>query len=528
MVLIHLQDIRFDVRERRLFYIKDLSIHRGDRIGLIGRNGSGKTSLLQVIVGEKTPASGTVTKHASVALLPQLKPRLEEKSGGEISQAVIYQTLSLEPEVLLADEPTTHLDREHMEKLEQQLERHQETMVVVSHDRAFLDALCNQIWELEDGQVHVYTGSYSHYEQQKEVARKHHEKEYRKYIQKKKQLEEAVQQKERKAQRAVKKPKKTSSSEAKITGAKPYFAKKQKKLNQSVKSIQTRIEQLDPVEKIKEPPPIKMQVTHEESLRNRTIIRGENVSGKIGNRLLWKGVDFAIAGGDKVALIGPNGSGKTTFLQKILDRAERIYISPAVSFGYFSQMLDILDAEDSVLNNVRSTSSQDQTLIRTVLARLGFFREDVFKPVYVLSGGERVKVAFAKLFVSNANVLVLDEPTNYLDIQSVEALESLLNDYSGTVLFASHDRRFLENVATRIFAIRNERIHLFEGSYQAYTQSETKIEHDPLEDEMLKVETKISDVLSRLSMTPSEELEEEFNKLLRQKKEIQQQLKQKT
>lgn len=524
MALIQLQNIRFDVKDRTLFHVSDLKIHQGDRIGLVGRNGSGKTSLLQMMAGDILSPSGTITKNASVELLPQIKPRMEENSGGEVSQTVINQTLARAPEVLLADEPTTHLDTEHVKKLEQQLQRRREALIVVSHDRAFLDALCTKIWEIEDGQIHTFTGNYSDYEQQKAEARQHHEKEYEKYVQKKKQLEEAMQQKEQKAQRATKKPKNVSNSEAKITGAKPHFAKKQKKLNQGVKSIQTRIDQLDEVEKIKELPPIKMQVTNEESLRNRIIIRGEQVSGTVGKRLLWEGFDFTINGGDHIALIGPNGSGKTTFLRMIMDEQQAIQVSPAVSFGYFSQMMDVLVTEDSIIANVGYTSSQDETLIRTVLARLGFFQEDVFKPVHVLSGGERVKVAFAKLFVSNANTLILDEPTNYLDIDALEALESLLTEYSGTVIFVSHDRRFLQKVATKIFAIRDKNIDSFDGSYEAYMRSTPKKKYEPLQDELLKVDTKITGVLSRLSITPSEDLEQEFQRLLRQKEDIKQQL----
>lgn len=335
-----------------------------------------------------------------------------------------------------------------------------------------------------------------------------------------------MHQKEQKAQRATKKPKNISSSEAKITGAKPYFAKKQKKLNQGVKAIQSRINQLDKVEKIKELPPVKMQVADEEKLKNRTIIRGNKVTGIAGNRLLWKEFDFTITAGDKVAVIGPNGSGKTMFLRMILEDADGIHVSPSVSFGYFSQMLEVLDVKESILDNVRKTSSQNQTLIRIVLARLGFFREDVFKPVHVLSGGERVKVALGKLFVSDTNVLILDEPTNYLDIEAVEALESLLVDYPGTVLFVSHDRRFLENTASEVFSFQDNCIYSFEGNYQEFVkaQVEPAAEQTPLEEEMLKVEMEITNVLSQLSIEPTQELDQTFQKLLRQKKNIKQQL----
>ncbi|SFL79367.1 ABC transporter [Salibacterium qingdaonense] len=252
---------------------------------------------------------------------------------------------------------------------------------------------------------------------------------------------------------------------------KPHFAKKQKKLSKDADAVETRLHQLKEVERPKELPPINMQVVEQESLQHRTVIRGWDVEGRAGDKRLWEAFDFSISGGDKVALIGPNGSGKTTFLRMILNDRDRIQAAPAVSFGYFSQMLEILEEEKSILDNVRDTSFQDETIIRTVLGRLGFFQEDVFKRVKDLSGGERVKTGFAKLFVSGANVLILDEPTNYLDIRALEALESLLGDYCGTVLFVSHDRRFLEKTATRIFAIHDKRITVFDGSYQEYLRA---------------------------------------------------------
>ncbi|SFQ13403.1 ribosomal protection-like ABC-F family protein [Salibacterium halotolerans] len=522
MSLIHLQDIRLDVKERTLCTIDRLSIHEGDKIGLVGPNGSGKTSLLELIAGKKEPSSGTVIQRAAVSMIPQLKPRLSDKSGGEISQTVIQEIFSEDPDVLLADEPTTHLDTGSVEKLEEKLKRWNGAFIVVSHDRAFLDALCTQIWEIEDENVKVFTGGYTDYEEQKEAKRRHHEKEYKKYIDTKKQLEEALHQKEQQAQRAVKKPKNVSASEARMT--KPHFAKKQKKLSKDADAVETRLHQLKEVERPKELPPINMQVVEQESLQHRPIIRGWNVEGHIGDKLLWEAFDFSISGGDKVALIGPNGSGKTTFLRMILDESGGIQAAPAVSFGYFSQMLEILEEGESILDNVRRTSFQDQTMIRTVLGRLGFFQDDVFKLVKDLSGGERVKTAFAKLFVSGANVLILDEPTNYLDIRALEALESLLRDYSGTVLFVSHDRRFLEKTATRIFAMNNKHVTVFDRSYQEYLHTEPDVDHDPIQDELLMVETKISEVLSRLSIAPSDALDEEFQQLLKKKNDLKQQL----
>jgi pleuromutilin/lincosamide/streptogramin A transport system ATP-binding/permease protein len=195
-------------------------------------------------------------------------------------------------------------------------------------------------------------------------------------------------------------------------------------------------------------------------------------------------------------------------------------ISPSTKMGYFSQNLNIVDVEKSILDNVRSTSKQDETFIRTVLARLHFFRDDVYKIVGVLSGGERVKIALAKLFLSEVNTLILDEPTNFLDVEAASALESLLKEYEGTVIFVSHDRRLIENIATRILYIRNRKIERFEGTFQQYKHYEHQKKRNTKEDNGLVIETKISEVLGRLSIEPCEELEQEFQLLLEEKRKL--------
>jgi pleuromutilin/lincosamide/streptogramin A transport system ATP-binding/permease protein len=407
-----------------------------------------------------------------------------------------------------------------MEWLEKKLKGFKGAFVIVSHDRAFLDAVCTSIWEIDDGKLRVYKGNYRDYEEQKGLEQRQQKAAYEKYESKKKQLEEALKLKEKKAQRATKAPKKVSKSEAKITGAKPYFAKKQKKLQQAGKAIETRLEKLEKVEKVKETPPLKMNLPHEETFKDRIILRVQDVKGVIGERVLWNETSFHVRGGEKVAIIGPNGSGKTTLVKKIINHDEGMTISPSMKIGYFSQSLNIVDVEQSILENVRSTSKQDETFIRTVLARLHFFKEDVYKRVGILSGGERVKVAFAKLFLSDINTLLLDEPTNFLDIEAATALESLLKEYKGTVIFVSHDRRLIEKIATRILAIRNKEIELFEGTYHQYKNIEKQKKRNTNEDNRLVLQTKISEVLSRLSIEPSEELEKEFQLLIEEKRKL--------
>ncbi|MBN6188300.1 Vga family ABC-F type ribosomal protection protein [Aneurinibacillus sp. BA2021] len=518
MILLEANDVKIYVQDRLLVDVKRLSIYRNDRIGLVGRNGSGKTSLLEVLAGKTKPAEGVVTIRATSELLPQLKQQDNVKSGGEITQEYINDAFMKHPSLLLADEPTTNLDASHIEWVERKLSAWNGALVIVSHDRAFLDALCTTIWEIDDGKVTIYKGNYSAYAEQKAEQRRQQEMAYEKYEKKKRQLEEAVRLKEKKANRATKTPKSLSSSEASIT--KPYFAKKQKKLQQTAKAMETRIEKLEKVEKVKEAAPIRMNLPNEDAVKGRTVLRAVDVPGMIGDRILWEPISFHVRSGDKLAIIGPNGSGKTTLIKKMIHQQDGIALSPSVKIGYFSQNISILDSQRSILENVSITSKQEETVIRTVLARLRFFREDVYKPVRVLSGGERVKVAFAKLFVSDVNTLFLDEPTNFLDMEAVEALESLLTEYEGTVIFVSHDRRFIEHVATRILAIRERKIELFEGSFIEYKRQGQAQHRDAAEEQRLIIETKISEVLSKLSLEPSAELEEEFQKLLQEKRKL--------
>ncbi|WP_205948504.1 Vga family ABC-F type ribosomal protection protein [Pueribacillus theae] len=519
-MLIEANNVKLYAKDRLLVDIDKLQIQENDRIGLVGKNGSGKTTLLEALAGKKLPEEGTISIFTTCELIPQLKRRDTTKSGGEVTQDYMIEAMEKNPEILLADEPTTNLDTSHIEWLEKKLVKWQGAFVLVSHDRAFLDALCTKIWEIDEGHLKEYKGNYSDYAEQKELKKTQEKLAYEKYEKKKKQLEEALKLKTKKAERATKAPKKVSQSEAKITGAKPYFAKKQKKLQQTAKAIETRLEKLEKVEKPKEATPIKMNVPNEETFKGRIVLRVKDVPGTIGDRILWKPASFHIRGGDKLAIIGPNGSGKTTLLKKIVHQDDGISLSPSVKIGYFSQSLTIVDTKKTILDNVRSTSKQDETLIRTVLARLRFFREDVYKRVGVLSGGERVKVALAKLFVSDMNTLILDEPTNFLDIEAVEALESLLKEYEGTVIFVSHDRRFIENIATRILEIKHQEIKLFEGNYKEYKHHKPQEKRNTKEDKRLIVETKISEVLSRLSIEPSPELEEEFQKLLDEKRKL--------
>ncbi|MGE6630140.1 ribosomal protection-like ABC-F family protein [Bacillus sp. NPDC077027] len=507
--------------DRLLLDIEELVIHQGERIGLVGTNGSGKTTLLNVLSGNEEPESGSVSTSVQYTMLPQLKKAKTGQSGGEMTQAYIEKALNKPAALLFADEPTTHLDTEHIEWLERKLTQFQGAFIVVSHDRMFLDALCTQIWELDDGKLNIYKGNYQDYADQKELAQRQKMEAYETYMQKKKQLETALQKKIKKADKATKPSKKVKSSGPKI--AKPYYANKQKKLQKTAKSIETRMEKLDKVEKVKGHQPIQMHQDGASAIANRTVLRVDELAGTIGKRTLWKPISFKVKGGDKIAIIGANGSGKTTLLKKLIEGNELdISQSPVMKIGYFSQDLSGLQLDKTILQNVMIQSVQNETVVRTVLARLGFREGDVYKKVDILSGGERVKTALAKILVGEANTLMLDEPTNFLDIIAVEALELLLKEYTGTIVFVSHDRRLIQQIATRIFHVKDKRIDVFDGTYDEYIQKEIKPVTSNHEEELLVIDMKLSDVLSRLSIEPSDELEKEFQELLKRKRALKQ------
>ncbi|MBM7644556.1 pleuromutilin/lincosamide/streptogramin A transport system ATP-binding/permease protein [Scopulibacillus daqui] len=523
MIILEANHIEKSIKDRKLFGFEQLRIQDRERIGLVGRNGSGKTTLLNILAGQSEADEGTIMTSATRYLLPQLKEAGTVRSGGEITKRYIDKALAAKPDILFADEPSTNLDAESIERLEGQFKRFQGAIVLVSHDRYLLDQLCTKIWEIEDGHVREFTGHYTQYLEQKELLRQQEREKYEQYTAKKKQLEQAAQLKEQKAKKMTKAPSKhMGTSESRLYKMK--YAKKQKMMHQNIKALKTRIDKLEKVEKPRELPPIKMDLPDGSEIQGRRIIQVKDFTMKINEKVLWREASFDIKGGEKVAVIGKNGAGKTTLLKQILARVPEVMISPAVKIGYFSQNLDILNPEKNILENVKATAIYPEALIRTVLARLHFYEEEVFKPVKALSGGERVKAAFAKVFLGDMNVLVMDEPTNFLDIHAMEALEDLLSHYEGTVIFVSHDRRFIENIAAKMIEIEDQSITVFTGNYKEYRESRQESSRDFARDELLKIETKLTEVISKLSEHPSETLEQEFQRLIAERKSLKENL----
>lgn len=524
VMILEAKNIELTIKDRKLLDIDQLYIHNMDRIGVVDRNGSGKTTLLSILSGEIEADKGEVMTTVSRYYLPQLQKMDTFKSGGEITKCYIDKALATKAEILFADEPTTNLDARSIEELEKHLIRYRGTIVLVSHNRYFLDQICTKIWEIEEGNIKEFIGNYTNYVEQKELLRRKQKDEYEKFITKKRQLERATKLKEQNAKKMIKPPsKRMGTSESRLY--KMEYATKQKKMHQNIKALETRVEKLENVKKPKELPAIKMNLPNGEQILGRNVVRVKNLSVNFEDHVLWRDASFVIKGGEKVAIIGNNGSGKTTLLKQILLRVPKVSISPAVKIGYFSQKIDILENKKTILENVKSTSPYPEDIVRTVLARLHFFGEDVYKSIEVLSGGERVKVAFAKVFLSDMNVLVMDEPTNYLDIETVEALERLLMNYEGTVIFVSHDSCFVDNIATKIIEISQQKVTEFTGSYKEFKERNQKTEHDYIKDELLKVEVKLTQIISELNSKSSGKLEQEFQMLINKRNNLRNRLK---
>lgn len=525
-MLLEAKHIEKTIGEKTLFNIPEWHIYAGDRIGIVGRNGSGKTTLANVLAKRETPDIGTVRLNGAVSFIEQLPDETLEDtlSGGEKTKERINQALEMQAGVLFADEPTSHLDKNGRLYLEKQLKQFEGAVVVISHDRAFLNRVCNRIVELEAGKVHFYTGNYDDYRAQKELEKESAQDEYEAYVKEKKRLKKAMDKTHRKSEGVKQAPSRMGPSEARLHKMGGQSARKT--LDKAVKNYEKRIEHLDAKEKPIDLPPMTIQLDKGREVHNPILISGSKIHQAFGSRILFEQMDFQLFNHSRTALVGPNGSGKTTLIQLILKAAKGIRWAKNVHIGYFSQSLDLLDESKTILENVMQQTTKDESFVRMLLARLLFIGDEVYKPVHVLSGGEKNKVSMALLLVSDANVLILDEPTNYLDISSMEAVEEALKSYEGTILFVSHDEQFIQNLATHLWQIKNKKVKAVEMVDGKPRQRETPKADLPTKEELLVLENRLNAIIGQLSMVPTEadkeKLDQEYTELLRKIRQVKQ------
>jgi ATP-binding cassette subfamily F protein 3 len=406
---------------------------------------------------------------------------LNQLSGGQKTRALLARLLLEKPDLLMLDEPTNHLDIDAVQWLENTLQEWGGAVLIVSHDRYFLDNAVNTIWEMSPGRIEVYKGNYSAYLLQRQERWEYYE---RAFEEEKARLLNDVDFIQRNWVRA--------STHARALGLLRKVSRELAwiehygilALRNGMKWSETGLnadKHLDVVEAIRQvnalqpeltrPPMIRPRLPQVHNSGNIVLRLDHAVIGYPGNRLFTSG-EVELRRGQRAALIGPNGSGKTTFLRVLLGQLEplsgRVLPGASLKIGYFAQAHEHLDGEHSILEELNRHKELHPGAARSHLAAYLFRGEDVYKPLNALSGGERARLALAILALDGANFLVLDEPTNHLDIPSQEALQDVLEAFTGTILLVSHDRYLIDRLATQVWEIKDRRLHTFEGSYREY------------------------------------------------------------
>lgn len=379
-------------------------------------------------------------------------------SGGQKTRVALGRLLLSKPDIILLDEPTNHLDMESISWLENYLLNYSGAVLIVAHDRYFLDKIVSKIIELDNGNATVFSGNYTDYASKKAILRNMQLKEY------------LNQQREIKHQEEV------------ITKLKQFNREK------SIKRAESREKRLNKMEFVDKPEILndKMDIKLEPNvISGNDVLTVDNLTKGFDGTVLFDNICFQIKRGERVALIGSNGTGKTTILKLINGiipaDSGSIYLGAKVNIGYYDQEHHVLDPDKTIFDEIRDAYPDlNNTQIRNTLAAFLFTNEDVFKYIKDLSGGERGRVSLAKLMLSNANFLILDEPTNHLDITSKEILENALNSYTGTVLFVSHDRYFINSTATRIIELANKTVVNYIGNYDYYLEKKDILGAKPI------------------------------------------------
>ena len=547
-ILLEANHIKKSFGDQTVLNIDQIRIYDGERIALIGENGAGKSTLLSILAREAEPDEGRVITRCPFAFIHQSgraeadgTERMASEfhapvdraglSGGEETRRRIAEALSENAPMLFADEPTTDLDAEGAQALQKHLLSYRGALLLVSHDRSLLNALCNRVWHLENGAITVFPGTYAEYQDELRRRRAFQQFEYDQYRAEQARLKALAQQKAEWAASVRKAPKRMGNSEARLHTHEYTNAV----LRQSAakKTVERRMERLEKKERPSDMPEISMTLGVARPVGAKTVLSVNVDSLTAGRRTLISRSRFSLPTGSRTALIGENGSGKTTLLLAVFAEPApgtsfqgRAQLNPSALPGYFDQdHARALRLDATALENAMEDSVMSVSTARTVLARLNLKGDNVFKPVRVLSGGERAKIALAKLLLSDVNLLILDEPTNHLDVFTMEALETLLTEYGGTLLFVSHDRAFVSSVANRVIRISGGRLETFEGGVERMEEEERRDRNEEaVRTEIAALEMRMAFLATRMSAPGKgdrpERLSEEYDELAARLREM--------
>ena len=502
--MLTIADVSKSYGTRELFADVSLFIARTDRLGLIGPNGAGKSTLFGLILGEEKPDTGTIEweRGADFGYLPQesapagdetilhiatsgkklepdeddydidytLEPRAKKIlaglgfkegdalklaktfSGGWVMRAHLARLLVAEPALLLLDEPTNHLDLEALLWFQDYLIRYPGGLVVISHDRAFLNALCTGMLELRAGALGYYHGNYDNYLKEKEARKSQQAAAFKTQQREIAHLQVFVDR----------------------FGAKASMASRAKSKEKQIERLK-EVAVEEPTEELR-----KMNFKFPQPPRSGLkVITLSHIQQAYGQHVVYKDLNFTCERGQRIVLVGPNGAGKSTLLKILADviptQGGTRELGSNVVAGYFAQnRLDNLDASMSVFENVMSLRTLENQLTeqqaRAILGAFLFRKDDVYKPISVLSGGEKSRLALARILVKPPNLLLMDEPTTHLDIQSIDALVGALKNYEGTLIFISHDVHFIRALAQTVLHVHSGRLTPYAGDYDYYLE----------------------------------------------------------
>lgn len=480
---VQFKQIKKQYGAKEVLSIEALSAYHGERIGIIGRNGEGKSTLLKLITGEIQPDSGTIQTTTTFNYFAQIggiedsydfssvdweimsrfslpKHSMDSWSGGEAAKSRLVRTLSNYEMGLLLDEPTTHLDQKSISLLIEELRHYYGTLLFVSHDRFFLNQLATKIWEIDQGCVREYHGNFDAYKQQKKMELLHQKHALESHLKEKKRLEAALESKLKQAEKISKVSKKMQQKNSRPDRLASSKQKDtiQKNLHKTAKAMKSRLDHLGEHHSLTEPRQIIFPAPKGIEIHNPYPIKGDNVSIQYEQRVLFDDCDFQFGLGKRIAIVGANGCGKTTLLNHILNDGKGIVLSPKVVFASYQQLSYKMTESESILVYLMKQTDYSESFVRSILHNLGFYQTEILKPVKNLSGGEATRVQIALLFVKPANVLILDEPTNFIDLPTIEALEKLMRDYLGTVIFTSHDQLFVDQVANEVYQVVDQKL----------------------------------------------------------------------
>ena len=403
--------------------------------------------------------------------------KIASLSGGEKTRVALAKMLLTAPDLIILDEPTNHLDLNAIHWLEGYLAQYNGAVLIVAHDRYFLDKIVSKVIEIRQTKSRVYLGNYTEYTKKRQEILDSLQKQY-------------------------------LNQQAEIKHQEEVIAKlKQFNREKSIKRAESREKMLDKIERIDKPieENTKMHLLFTPKIQSgNDVLTVKGLSKRFGDHVLFENIDFEIKRGEHVAIIGDNGSGKTTILKMINDLltpdSGTITLGTNVEIGYYDQEHHVLHMEKTLFEEIQDEyPNMTNTEIRNLLAAFLFTEDDVFKQIKSLSGGERGRVSLAKLMLSDVNFLILDEPTNHLDIDSKAILENAINHFEGTVLYVSHDRYFINTTAHRILDLTSQTMLNYIGNYDYYLDKK-----DAMEQAHLQTETKVSDVTASATATASD------------------------